>query len=90
MEAITRHTVRHVRGQQLFEGVERLHHEFLSWMIRMVRAPEIESCTADEWQRAAPEGYRALRLLKDHGGEVLTFGTVARALRYRITAPLDN
>ena len=89
-EAITQQVFSHARDHKLFESIERLDYGLLKWVRRMVRGLEVEAEHAVEWQRAILEGYRAFRLLKDHGGGFLTIDAKARTLRYRPTAPRDS
>jgi NTP pyrophosphatase (non-canonical NTP hydrolase) len=85
-EAITQQIFSQARDHQLFDGIARLDYGLLKWVTRMVRGLEVEAASAVEWQRAILEGYRAFRLLKDHGGGFLTIDTAQRTLRYRPTA----
>jgi hypothetical protein len=89
-EAITQQIFSHARDHKLFESIERLDYGLLKWVRRMVRGLEVEAANAVEWQRAILEGYRAFRLLKEHGGGFLTIDAQARTLRYRPTAPRAN
>jgi NTP pyrophosphatase (non-canonical NTP hydrolase) len=86
-EAITQQIFNQARDHKLFENIERLDYGLLKWVTKMVRGLEVEGCSAVEWQRAILEGYRAFRLLKDHGGGFLTIDAAHRSLRYRPTAP---
>lgn len=81
-EAITQQIFNHARDHKLFENLERLDYGLLKWVTRMVRGLEVQAASAVEWQRAILEGYRAFRLLKDHGGGFLTIDAVNRSLRY--------
>jgi NTP pyrophosphatase (non-canonical NTP hydrolase) len=82
-EAITQQIFSHARDHKLFESIERLDYGLLKWVRRMVRGLEVEAASAAEWQRAILEGYRAFRLLKDHGGGFLFIDAEQRTLRYR-------
>jgi NTP pyrophosphatase (non-canonical NTP hydrolase) len=86
-EAITQQIFSHARDHKLFESIERLDSGLIKWVRRMVRGLEVEAANAVEWQHAILEGYRAFRLLKDHGGGFLTIDAAPRTLRYRPVAP---
>lgn len=86
-EAIAHMVFNYALGHSMLEGLDRLDHNLLKLIGRMVRNLEVNTCQLHEWQRAILTGFRAYRALtKNHGGWLL-LDAEAQSLTYSREGP---
>ena len=71
-EAVVHTVFNYALGHSMLRGLDRLDHNILKLIGRMVRNLEVKECQLHEWQRAVIVGFKAfLALTKNHGGWLL-------------------
>lgn len=71
-EAIAHTVFNYALDHSMLKGLDRLDHNILKLIGRMVRNLEVKDCLLHEWQRAVLIGFEAFRsLTKNHGGWLL-------------------
>ncbi len=71
-EALAHTVFNYALGHSMLRGLDRLDHNTLKLIGRMVRNLEVKDCQLHEWQRAVLVGFEAFRALtKNHGGWLL-------------------
>lgn len=87
-EAITHTMWDYARGVSMLNNVDRIDHNILTLVQRMVRGLEVEACALYEWQRAFIVGFEAFRRLRANGGGWLRLDADRRALDYFCERPV--
>lgn len=82
-EAVAQLVFNYASDHSWFEGLERVDHDLLKHISRMVRHLEVSTCTPAEWQHAILVGYRAFRSLRDHRQGTLELDADRRSVEFR-------
>lgn len=86
-EAIAHTVFNYALDHSMLRGLDRLDHNILKLIGRMVRNLEVRDCLLHEWQRAVLIGFQAFRALtKNHGGW-LSLDAEMRSLTYSREGP---
>jgi len=83
-EAVAQLVFNYASDHSWFEGLDRIDHDLLKHVARMVRHLEVSTCTTAEWQHAILVGYRAFRSLREHGRGTLELNAERRSLEFRL------
>jgi hypothetical protein len=86
-EALTHTVFNYAVGHSLLKGLDRLDHNILKLIGRMVRNLEVGACELHEWQRAVLVGYEAFRSLKKNKGGWLSLDADTQSLAYSRRGP---
>ena len=86
-EALTHTVFNYATGHSLLEGLDRLDHNILKLIGRMVQNLEVSACELHEWQRAVLVGYQAFRALKKNKGGWLLLDADTQTLAYSREGP---
>lgn len=82
-EAVAQLVFNYAADHSWFKGLDRIDHDLLKHIARMVRHLEVSACTTAEWQHAILVGHRAFRLLREHGQGTLELDAERRSLEFR-------
>jgi NTP pyrophosphatase (non-canonical NTP hydrolase) len=83
-EAVAQLVFDYASDHSWFEGLDRIDHDLLKHIARMVRHLEVSSCTPAEWQHAILVGHRAFRALRKHEQGTLELDANRRSLEFRL------
>ncbi len=86
-EAIAHTIFNYALGHSMLEGLDRLDHNILKLIGRMVRNLEVKECHLHEWQRAVLIGYEAFRALTKNRGGWLLLNAESQSLTYSREGP---
>lgn len=86
-EALTHTVFNYATGHSLLEGLDRLDHNILKLIGKMVQNLEVKVCELHEWQRAVLIGYAAFRALKKNQGGWLLLDAETQSLTYSREGP---
>jgi hypothetical protein len=81
-EAIAQTVFSYALGHSMLEGLDRLDHNILKLIGRLVRNLEVKNCELHEWQRAILVGFAAYRELSKHRGGWLTLDAETQSLTF--------
>lgn len=87
-EAIAQTVFNYARGHSMLEGLDRIDHNLLKLIQRMVRGLEVRRCALHEWQRAIFVGFEAFRALKRNRGGWLILDAETQSLTYSKEGPV--
>ncbi len=87
-EAIAQTVFNYARGHSMLEGLDRIDHNLLKLIQRMVRGLEVRRCALHEWQRAIFVGFEAFRALKRNRGGWLVLDAETQSLSYNKEGPV--
>ncbi len=87
-EAIAQTVFNYARGHSNLVGLDRIDHDILKLIQRMVRGLEVEKCALHEWQRAIFVGFEAFRHLMKHRGGWLMIDAENRSLSFSREGPV--
>lgn len=86
-EAIAHTVFNYALGHSMLEGLDRLDHNLLKLIGRMVRNLEVKACQLHEWQRAVLTGFEAFRALSTNHGGWLLLDAETQSLTYSREGP---
>jgi len=86
-EAIAHTVFNYAVGRSMLRGLDRIDHNLLKLIGRMVRNLEAKECQLHEWQRAILIGFAAFRELKRNKGGWLLFDAETQSLTYSREGP---
>lgn len=86
-EAIAQTVFNYAKDHSMLQGLERIDHNLLKLIQRMVAKLEVRVCALHEWQRAIFVGYSAFRSLKANHGGWLVLDAEQRSLTYSKEGP---
>lgn len=86
-EAIAHTVFNYALGHSMLEGLDRLDHNLLKLIERMVRNLEVKACQLHEWQRAVLTGFKAFRALSANHGGWLLLDAETQSLTYSREGP---
>ncbi|MEZ5831676.1 MAG: nucleoside triphosphate pyrophosphohydrolase family protein [Dongiaceae bacterium] len=86
-EAIAHTVFNYALGHSMLEGLDRLDHNLLKLIGRMVRNLEVKACQLHEWQRAVLTGFKAFRALSANHGGWLLLDAETQSLTYSREGP---
>lgn len=86
-EAIAHTVFNYALGHSMLEGLDRLDHNLLKLIERMVRNLEVRACKLHEWQRAVLTGFAAFRALTTNHGGWLLLDAETQSLTYSREGP---
>lgn len=87
-EAIAQTVFNYARGHSMLKGLNRIDHNILKLIQRMVRGFEVQDCALHEWQRAIVVGFEAFRALKKNRGGWLILDAETQSLTYSREGPV--
>jgi hypothetical protein len=86
-EAIAHTVFNYALGHSMLDGLDRLDHNILKLIGRMVRNVEVKDCQLHEWQRAVLIGFEAFRALIKNCGGWLLLDAETQSLTYSREGP---
>ena len=86
-EAIAHTVFNYALGHSMLRGLDRLDHNILKLIGRMVRNLEVKDCQLHEWQRAVLVGFEAFRALTKNRGGWLLLDAETQRLTYSREGP---
>jgi hypothetical protein len=86
-EAIAHTVFNYALGHSMLKNLDRLDHNILNLIGRMVRNLEVKDCQLHEWQRAVLVGFQAFRSLSKNRGGWLLLDAETRSLNYSREGP---
>ena len=82
-EAVAQLVFNYAADHSFLEGLNRVDHDLLKHITKMVRHLEVCRCTTAEWQRAILIGYQAFRSLREQGSGTLEMNAERRSLEFK-------
>lgn len=82
-EAVAQLVFNYALDHSWFQGLDRIDHDLLKHIARMVRHLEVSACTTAEWQHAILIGYRAFRSLREREQGTLDLDAERRSLEFK-------
>ncbi len=89
-EAIAHTVFNYALGHSMLQGLDRIDHNLLKLIGRMVRNLEVKDCYLHEWQRAILVGFEAFRSLTENHGGWLLLDADTQGLTYSRDKPDDE
>ena len=89
-EAIAHTVFNYGLGHSMLRGLDRIDHNLLKLIGRMVRNLEVKDCHLHEWQRAVLVGFKAFCCLMENRGGWLLLDADTQSLTYSRDAPDDT
>lgn len=86
-EAIAHTVFNYALGHSMLKGLDRLDHNLLNFIGRIVRNLEAKECQLHEWQQAVLVGFQAFRSLSENRGGWLLLDAETRSLNYSREGP---
>jgi hypothetical protein len=86
-EALAHTVFNYALGHSMLRGLDRLDHNILKLIGRMVRNLEVKDCQLHEWQRAVLVGFEAFRALTKNRGGWLILDAETQSLTYSREGP---
>lgn len=86
-EAIAHTVFNYGLGHSNLSGLDRIDHNLLKLIARMVRNLEVKACELHEWQRAILVGFAAFRELTKNRGGWLLLDAERQSLKYSREGP---